>query len=150
MADVKKLVLIEFTPAQMFELVDRCEDYPQFLPWCGGTELHLRTDTITAATIHINYHGIKAQFSTENTKRWPNDMKLRLTEGPFTRLDGHWQFTPLGDTACKVEFSLHYQFSSKLLEKVLGPVFNHIANTFVDSFVKRAGQIYKASPGRGT
>ena len=142
MADVKKLVLIEFTPAQMFELVDRCEDYPQFLPWCGGTELHLRTDTITAATIHINYHGIKAQFSTENTKRWPNDMKLRLTEGPFTRLDGHWQFTPLGDTACKVEFSLHYHFSSKLLHKVLAPVFNHIANTFVDSFVKRAGQVY--------
>ena len=142
MADVKKLVLIEFTPAQMFELVDRCEDYPQFLPWCGGTEVHLRTDTITAATIHINSHGIKAQFSTENTKRWPNDMKLRLTEGPFTRLDGHWRFTPLGETACKVEFSLHYQFSSKLLEKVLGPVFNHIANTFVDSFVKRAGQVY--------
>ena len=142
MADVKKLVLIEFTPAQMFELVDRCEDYPQFLPWCGGTEAHLRTDTITAATIHINYHGIKAQFSTENTKRWPNDMKLRLTEGPFTRLDGHWRFPPLGETACKVEFSLHYQFSSKLLEKVLGPVFNHIANTFVDSFVKRAGQAY--------
>ena len=142
MADVKKLVLIEFTPAQMFELVDRCEDYPQFLPWCGGTEVHLRTDTITAATIHINYHGIKAQCSTENTKRWPNDMKLRLTEGPFTRLDGHWRFTPLGETACKVEFSLHYQFSSKLLEKVLGPVFNHIANTFVDSFVKRAGQVY--------
>ena len=142
MADVKKLVLIEFTPAQMFELVDRCEDYPQFLPWCGGTEVHVRTDTITAATIHINYHGIKAQFSTENTKRWPNDMKLRLTEGPFTRLDGHWRFTPLGETACKVEFSLHYQFSSKLLEKVRGPVFNHIANTFVDSFVKRAGQVY--------
>ena len=142
MADVKKLVLIEFTPAQMFELVDRCEDYPQFLPWCGGTEVHLRTDTITAATIHINYHGIKAQFSTENTKRWPNDMKLRLTEGPFTRLDGHWRFTPLGETGCKVAFSLHYQFSSKLLEKVLGPVFNHIANTFVDSFVKRAGQVY--------
>lgn len=145
MADVKKLVLIEFTPTQMFELVDNCEDYPSFLPWCGGTEVRARTDTLTAATIHINYHGIKAHFSTENTKRYPTEMKLRLTDGPFTHLDGHWLFTPLGDTACKIEFSLHYQFSSKLLEKVLGPVFNHIANTFVDSFVKRAGQIY----GRG-
>ena len=70
-------------------------------------------------------------------------MQLRLTDGPFTHLDGHWRFTPLGDTACKVEFSLHYAFSSKLLEKALGPVFNHIANTFVDSFVKRASQIYR-------
>ena len=142
MADVKKLVLIEFTPAQMFELVDRCEDYPQFLPWCGGTEVNKRTDAITAATIHINYHGIKAHFSTENEKHPPNEMIIRLTDGPFNSLDGNWKFTPLGDAACKVEFNLHYQFASKLLEKVLGPVFNHIANTFVDSFVKRAAQVY--------
>ena len=149
MAEVKKLVLIEFTPAQIFELVDRCEDYQQFLPWCGGAEVHKRTETITAATLHINYHGIKAHFSTENDKRYPYEMTLRLTDGPFTHLDGHWLFTPLGDTACKVEFQLRYQFASKLLEKVLGPVFNHIANTFVDSFVKRAGQIYKPSQGQG-
>ena len=142
MAEVKKLVLIEFTPEQMFHLVDRCEDYPQFLPWCGGAEVPSRTDTLTAATIHINYHGIKAHFSTENTKLPPHEMHLRLTDGPFTHLDGEWRFTALGDSACKVEFRLHYQFSSKLLEKVLGPVFNHIANTFVDSFVKRAAQVY--------
>ncbi len=142
MADVKKLVLIEFTPAQMFELVDRCEDYAQFLPWCGGTEVHQRTETVTAATIHINYHGIKAHFSTENEKHPPTEMHIRLKDGPFTHLNGLWRFTPLGDTACKVEFSLHYQFSNRLLEKALGPVFNHIANTFVDSFVKRAAQVY--------
>jgi ribosome-associated toxin RatA of RatAB toxin-antitoxin module len=142
MADVNKMVLIEFTPAQMFALVDRCEDYPQFLPWCGGGEVHARTETHTTAKLHINYHGIKAHFSTENEKREPHEMHIRLKEGPFNHLDGNWRFTPLGDTACKVEFNLHYEFSSKLLEKVLGPVFNHIANTFVDSFVKRAQQVY--------
>jgi ribosome-associated toxin RatA of RatAB toxin-antitoxin module len=142
MAEVNKLVLIEFTPAQMFELVDRCEDYPDFLPWCGGAEIHARTDVLTAATIHINYHGIKAHFSTENDKRAPYEMLIRLKEGPFRHLNGHWRFTPLGDSACKIEFGLHYEFSSRLLEKALGPVFNHIANTFVDSFVKRAAQVY--------
>jgi ribosome-associated toxin RatA of RatAB toxin-antitoxin module len=145
MAEVKKIVLIEFTPAEMFDLVDRCEDYQQFLPWCGGADLHERTDTLTVATIHINYHGIKAHFSTENTKVRPFEMHIRLREGPFRHLDGHWLFTPLGDTACKVEFHLHYQFSNRLLEKALGPVFNHIANTFVDSFVKRAEQVYRRS-----
>lgn len=142
MAEVNKLVLIEFTPAQMFELVDRCEDYPQFLPWCGGAEVHTRTGTQTVATIHINYHGIKAHFSTENEKRPPHEMLIRLKEGPFRHLNGHWRFTALGEAACKIEFGLHYEFSSKLLEKALGPVFNHIANTFVDSFVKRAMQVY--------
>ncbi|MDX9700487.1 MAG: type II toxin-antitoxin system RatA family toxin [Rhodocyclaceae bacterium] len=143
MAEVKKLVLIEFTPAQMFELVDRCEDYQHFLPWCGGAEVHERSEILTVATIHINYHGIKAHFTTENSKHWPQEMHIRLKEGPFRHLDGGWRFIALGETACKIEFNLHYQFSSKLLEKALGPVFNHIANTFVDSFVKRAEQVYR-------
>lgn len=142
MAIVKKIVLLEFTPAQMFDLVDRVEDYPKFLPWCGGTELLKRTETITAATIHISYHGLKTHFSTENEKVRPRHMQIRLTEGPFTHLDGTWDFIALGETACKVEFSLHYEFSSRLVEKAVGPVFNHIANTFVDAFVKRANQIY--------
>jgi ribosome-associated toxin RatA of RatAB toxin-antitoxin module len=142
MALVEKSVLIERTPAQMFALVDRVEDYPAFLPWCGGTDLRERTPTLTAATVHINYHGLKSHFSTENTKQEPTLMDIRLTDGPFTHMDGHWRFTPLGDTACKVEFRLHYEFSSPLLEKALGPVFHHIANTFVDSFVKRAQTVY--------
>ncbi|CAI09923.1 MULTISPECIES: type II toxin-antitoxin system RatA family toxin [Aromatoleum] len=145
MADVKKLVLVEFTPAQMFELVDRCEDYPQFLPWCGGTEVHARTEKVTVATLHINYHGLKAHFSTQNEKLAPVKMLIRLRDGPFKHLDGNWHFTPLGESACKVEFNLHYEFSNRLLEKALGPVFNHIANTFVDSFVKRAHQVYPKS-----
>ncbi|MBL8437671.1 MAG: type II toxin-antitoxin system RatA family toxin [Zoogloeaceae bacterium] len=143
MAAVKKIVLIEFTPAQMFELVDQVERYPEFLPWCGGTEVLARTASMTGARIHINYHGIKAHFATENDKHPPNRMSIRLTEGPFRHLDGMWQFTPLGETACKIEFQLNYEFASKLLEKAVGPVFSHIANTFVDSFVKRAEQVYR-------
>jgi ribosome-associated toxin RatA of RatAB toxin-antitoxin module len=142
MAVVEKSVLIERTAVQMFELVDRVEDYPKFLPWCGGTELLERTDSKTAARIHINYHGLKAHFATENAKEMPRRMNIRLREGPFRSMDGGWRFTPLGETACKVEFRLQYEFSSRILETALGPVFHHIANTFVESFVKRAQQVY--------
>ena len=145
MATVKKLVLIEYTPQQMFDLVDRVEEYPKFLPWCGGTELLDRTEQITRARLHINYHGIKSDFSTENDKVYPTHMLIKLVEGPFHHLEGTWDFTPLGDRACKVDFTLHYEFSSKLIEKAVGPVFSHIANTFVDSFVKRAEQVYLRS-----
>jgi ribosome-associated toxin RatA of RatAB toxin-antitoxin module len=142
MAVVEKSVLIEHSATQMFELVDRVEDYPKFLPWCAGTELLERTDSKTAARLHINYHGLKAHFATENAKEIPRQMDIRLREGPFRRLEGVWRFTALGENACKVEFRLHYEFSSRILEKVLGPVFHHIANTFVESFVKRAQQVY--------
>ena len=142
MAVVEKSVLVEHTAAQMFELVDRVEDYPKFLPWCGGTELHERSTSQTVATLTIHFQGIRSSFSTVNAKEIPVWMTIRLRDGPFRSMDGGWHFTPLGDTACKVEFRLHYEFSSKLLEKALGPVFNRIVNTFVDSFVKRAAQIY--------
>lgn len=142
MALVEKSVLITRSPQQMFNLVDRVEDYPQFLPWCGGTELLARTASHTAARIQINYHGIKAQFATENVKESPHWMNISLREGPFRRLEGGWRFIALGDIGCKIEFKLHYEFSSKLLEKALGPVFGHIVNTFVDSFVKRAHYVY--------
>ncbi|QWT45609.1 type II toxin-antitoxin system RatA family toxin [Azospira inquinata] len=142
MALVEKSVLIERTAAQMFELVDRVEDYPQFLPWCSGTELKARDAGRTVATLHINYHSVKSHFTTENDKEIPVWMNIRLVDGPFRRLEGRWHFKALGDHACKIEFSLTYEFSSKFFEKVIGPVFNHIAGTFVEAFVKRAEQIY--------
>lgn len=142
MAVVEKSVLIARTAQQMFDLVDRVEDYPEFLPWCGGTELLARTEAITSARIHINFRGIKAHFATENPKSAPHRMDIHLREGPFRRLDGGWRFTTLGDAGCKVAFHLNYEFSSKILEKALGPVFHHIVGTFVDSFVKRAHQVY--------
>jgi ribosome-associated toxin RatA of RatAB toxin-antitoxin module len=144
MAEVRKNVLIEFTPAQMFELVDRCEDYPKFLPWCSGADVLERSEARTAARLHINYHGIKSHFATENAKRYPEHMAIRLVEGPFKHLEGEWSFRPLGNTACKIEFRLLYEFSSKLIEKAVGPVFHHIASTFVEAFVKRAEQIHGA------
>ncbi|HEY8857452.1 MAG TPA: type II toxin-antitoxin system RatA family toxin [Rugosibacter sp.] len=142
MALIEKSVLIERTPAQMFELVDCVEDYPQFLPWCGGTEVLVRTPTRTAATLHINYHGIKSYFSTDNAKEAPHLMHITLTDGPLKQMDGQWCFLPLGDAACKIEFRLHYEFSNPVLEKVLGPVFSHITETLVESFVKRAQKVY--------
>lgn len=142
MAVVEKTVLIERTPAQMFALVDGVADYPQFLPWCGGAEVHEFSASRTVATLHINYHGLKSHFSTENDKQFPSSMSLTLRDGPLKHLDGQWRFLPLGDKACKIEFTLNYEFSNKLVEKVLGPVFNHIANTFVESFVQRANQIH--------
>lgn len=139
---VEKSVLIERTPAQMFDLVDRVEDYPAFLPWCGGTELHERNAAVTEATLRIAYRGIKSAWSTRNAKEYPHLMRIHLKDGPFKRMEGHWRFQPLGEAACKVEFVLHYEFSSQMLAKMLGPMFNSIAESLVEAFVKRSRQIH--------
>ena len=144
MARVEKTVLVGFSALQMFTLVDQVENYPEFLPWCGGTEVKWRDDLSTVATINIDYLGIKQGFTTENTKQVPHLIQMKLQEGPFSHLEGSWRFLELGEDACKIEFNLQYEFSSKILEKVVGPVFSHIANTFVEAFVRRAEKVYSA------
>lgn len=141
MADVRKVVLVECSARELFDLVDDVEAYPDFLPWCGGTQVLERSGDRTIATLHINYHGVKAHFTTCNDKQPPTAMQMHLRDGPFRKLEGQWAFKQLGDAGCKVEFYLHYEFANRLLEKVVGPVFSHIATTFVDAFVKRASQL---------
>ena len=144
MHKVEKTVLVMHSAAQMYALVDAVEDYPKFLPWCGGVDLLARTETITSATLHINYHGIKQQFTTQNSKQFPHSMQISLKNGPFKHLDGDWHFIALQANACKIEFRLNYEFANGFLEKLISPVFSHIATTFVDGFVARADKIYAA------
>ncbi len=143
MAQVEKNVLVMHSCAAMFALVDAVEAYPNFLPWCGGSEVTERSETVTQATIHIRYHGIQQQFTTRNQKQSPTRMDIQLVDGPFKQLTGHWHFIPLREDACKIEFRLHYVFANSLVERIIAPVFSHIANTFVDSFVKQADCLYK-------
>lgn len=142
MAVVHKSVIVGYSAEQMFALVDKMEDYPRFLPWCGGVEVRGRETDRLVATIAIHYHGIKQSFTTENIHTQPTSIKMRLLEGPFKHLQGAWVFKPLREDACKIEFDLQYEFSGRILEKIIGPVFGMIANSFVDSFCKRAETAY--------
>lgn len=143
MVDVLKTVLVPHSASEMFLLVDDVQKYPEFLPWCGGVEIKQQDEVCTIAAIHIDYHGLKQKFCTENTKNFPHLMSMQLKEGPFKKFTGQWQFIALNTQACKIEFKLHYEFSSGMLERIIAPVFNHIANTFVDHFVARAEKVYK-------
>jgi ribosome-associated toxin RatA of RatAB toxin-antitoxin module len=92
------------------------------------------TSTITAS----------AHFTTANQNSPPDRIVIQLREGPFRRLDGTWRFRALSPSACKVELDLYYDFATPVLEALVGPVFNHIAKTFIDAFVKRAESVYPA------
>ncbi|HYD81420.1 MAG TPA: type II toxin-antitoxin system RatA family toxin [Paucimonas sp.] len=142
MAVVHKSVLLAYSAEQMYALVERIEDYPKFLPWCGGTQVQRLEGNKVVATLNIHYHGVKHSFTTENLNVPGESIRMTLVEGPFKHLDGTWTFKPLRADACKVDFDLHYEFSNKVLEQLIGPVFNVIANSFVDSFCKRAEAAY--------
>lgn len=142
MQRVRKSVLVPFSAARMFALVDGVRDYPKFLPWCGGSAVLEEHEGGKTARIDIDYHGVRAHFTTDNENRPPESIVVTLKDGPFRHLHGEWRFRALAEDACKVEFELAYEFATPLLERVFGPVFSHIANTFVDAFVRRAEALY--------
>jgi ribosome-associated toxin RatA of RatAB toxin-antitoxin module len=137
-------VLVPYVASEMFELVDRVDLYPQFLPWCGGTKMLDAGPSRKTARIDIDYHGVRAHFTTDNVNDPPTSIVITLKDGPFRHLHGEWRFLALGDRGCKVEFELAYEFATHVLERVVGPVFHHIANTFIDAFVRRAENAYGA------
>ena len=140
MITIKKHALVFHSREKMFSLVDKVEDYPNFLPWCDKTKIIERTEKLTKATILINYHNVKQSFTTENVKIFPTKMHINLIDGPFKKLKGEWNFIEIEKDTCKIEFELQYEFSNYILEKLISPVFNMIANTFIDNFVAKANK----------
>ena len=148
MKHVKKSVLLWYSPHEMYALVTAVQDYPQFLPWCERAEvLEQRADGLVAR-LHLAYRGLRHAFTTRNVHTSDRRVVLSLVDGPFSQLEGNWEFVALPPEqgaqarACRIEFDLVYTFSSSALEVLISPVFDRIADTFVDSFVKRAEQVY--------
>ena len=142
MTTISKSALVSYSPAQMFALVDGIEAYPEFLPWCCGAKVLSRTDDEVRATIELSKGGVEKAFTTCNRNQKNKMIEMRLVEGPFRQLEGFWRFDALGDDGCKVSFDLEFEFASRMLGMVVGPVFSQIANSLVDSFHKRAVEIY--------
>lgn len=145
MKTVKKSVLIWYSPAEMYALVIAVAQYPQFLPWCDRARVVDAQDGGMTAEISISFSGIRQTFTTRNQHIPDRQVAIKLVNGPFSRLDGEWNFVPLGDgtqRACRVELTLHYGFDNAALSKLVGPVFDRIAASMVDAFVKRAVQVY--------
>ncbi|KAB8044554.1 type II toxin-antitoxin system RatA family toxin [Janthinobacterium aquaticum] len=145
MAVVHKSVFLGYSAEQMFALVAAVEDYPKFLPWCGAVEIRERGDNTVVANVGIQYHGVRQSFTTANENEPFSSIKMKLVDGPFKTLDGVWTFKALREDACKIELDLRYEFSSRVLEQIIGPVFGMIANSMVDSFCKRAETVYGAA-----
>ena len=140
MYNIHKSAIVLHPAAKMFKLVDDVENYPNFLPWCGSTRIIHRDSEITRASIEINFKGIKQSFTTENIKKSDQLMQIRLIDGPFKHLSGSWMFNKLDANSCQIELRLEYQFSNVLMETLISPVFNIIANTFIDEFIKEANR----------
>lgn len=142
MTVIRRTSNVSHTPAQMYELVDDIETYPEFLPWCKSSEILSRDEDEVRATLQLARGGLQKSFTTCNRLQKNKMIEVRLISGPFKHLEGFWRFETVGDTGCCVSLDLEFEFANKLLSMAIGPIFNQIASTMVESFCQRAQQLY--------
>lgn len=141
MVTVDRSALVPHAAATLYALVADVERYPEFLPWCSGASVRRLEGGSVSATLDVRFRGFRQSFTTRNQNRPAESITMVLERGPFRSLNGVWRFTPLGESASRVELHLEYDFSSALLERIAGPAFEYMAGTFVDAFVRRAASL---------
>jgi ribosome-associated toxin RatA of RatAB toxin-antitoxin module len=139
---VARSAIVEHSAVAVYSLVEDIESYPRFLPWCREAKVLERTPEHTVAKLVVGMRGIRQSFTTANANRPGERIDLRLVEGPFKNFTAAWRFTTLDQRAARIEFSMEYEFSSKVLGKALEPLFDQIADTMVEAFSRRADQLY--------
>ena len=147
MKRIARSAIVEHGAAQVCALVEDLEAYPSFLPWCRAAEVLERGPHAVVAKLTVGIAGLSQAFTTRNENRRPAAIDMRLVEGPFERFAAAWRFHELSVHACRIEFSMEYEFASRTLARLLEPLFDKIADTMVDAFARRASQVYGAHEG---
>jgi ribosome-associated toxin RatA of RatAB toxin-antitoxin module len=140
MKRIARSAIVEHSAAEMYALVEDVESYPRFLPWCTAAEVHERRPGMTKATLSAGVGGLSHSFTTLNENRPGEAIDMRLVEGPFLHFEAQWRFVPLSGHACRIEFSMQYEFSSRTLGRLLAPLFDGMADSMVEAFVRRAAE----------
>lgn len=145
MPKLERSALLAHSAEDLYALVRDVERYPEFLPGCTGAGIEWLDEARIRAKLAFRVRGLADAFVTENSMVAGRRIDMRLVQGPFKRLDGHWEFVPLGGDASKVTLRLELEFGSRLLEMTLLPWLDRAVGTVLDAFVRRAGEMY----GRG-
>jgi coenzyme Q-binding protein COQ10 len=134
--------LLPYTAEQLFDLVADVERYPDFLPWCLGARVRERQDNIIVADLLIGFRMVRERFTSRIVLDRPQRIDVSYTEGPFRYLNNHWIFEPQPDGGCLIDFYVDFEFRSRMLQKIIGVLFNEAVRRMVGAFETRARDLY--------
>lgn len=142
MPDINRHKIVPYTPEQMYALVNDVASYREFLPYCTESYLVSCGPDEIRATLTFARSGMHKSFTTLNRMQPHKMIEIRLVNGPFKHLEGFWRFDLREKDHCRVSLDLEFEFSSRLLALMFGPLFNQVASMLVDAFCKRAETVY--------
>ncbi len=135
--------LLPYTPQQLFDLVADVDRYNEFLPWCVASRVNSRKDNVIHADLVIGFKMFREKFTSEVTLNSPDRIDVKYAHGPFKYLNNHWLFNPeQGGAHTTIDFYVDFEFRSRILQGLIGAVFNEAVHRMVHAFEKRAHQIY--------
>ncbi len=135
--------VLPHSPDHLFDLVADVARYPEFLPWCIGARIRSRSENALVADLIIGFKGIREKFTSEVTMdRAGMRIDVVYRDGPFKYLNNHWIFNARPDGGCEIDFYVDFEFRSRLLQRVIGMLFNEAVRRMVSAFETRADQLY--------
>lgn len=142
MPAIKKTKLVPYSQEQMYELVNDVKKYREFVPFCSDSQILSQTDEEIKASLTLARGGLSKSFTTLNRLQPHKMIEIRLVDGPFRQLEGFWLFEALSPSETRVVLDLDFEFSSRLIAMLFGPLFEQIASMLVDAFCQRAAVVY--------
>lgn len=136
--------VLPYTPEQLFRLVAEVERYPEFLPWAVASRIRKREGNVIWADLVIGFKMVRERFTSKVVLDEPGRrIDVEYAEGPFHHLNNHWIFHPHPD-GCLVDFYVDFEFRNKVLQTIIGALFNEAVRRMVAAFETRAHQLYGA------
>ena len=143
MSRVAREAIVPYSCSQMYDLVTDVASYPEFISWCNRVDSEILGENSVKVRLGILYkQTVNLSFTTINTNTLNQSVEMKLADGPFKQLSGHWYFHPLGDRGCKIVFQLDYEFNKSLKNILIKRVFNEVSTSLLDAFRAHAQQKY--------
>ena len=132
---------LPYAPDRLYELVAEVEDYPAFLPWCVALRVADRSDSVLRAEMIVGFGVLRERFTSEVSLTPKSRIDVRYLDGPFRRLENRWLFLP-ADGGCDIDFFIDFEFRSRLLRRLMEPLFHEAVRRMVRAFETRARERY--------
>ena len=142
MPTVQRNARVVYSAAEMFDLVNDIEKYPEFLHWCNGARVDARQGNLVEATLDIGVLGFTRSFRTRNLLTRPERIQIELVSGPFRRLRGEWRFTDVAGGGSDVALSLNFEVAASAFGAMFSRVFEELAGAQMSAFTERAAKVY--------
>ena len=144
MPTLKTQEISSFTPEQIYALVADVPSYPQFLPWCKAARIiRQESEHVFLAELVIAFKGLTERYSSRVTLTPHTAIKAEMVDGPFHHLVNDWRLMPHENGGCTIELELDFQFKSKILDKMIGPLFSVASEKMISAFRSRARELYE-------